>query len=199
MKKFSQSDEEIFILEKYKDRTTGKFIDIGAYHIERFSNVRALFEKGWTTGVLVEPQPSNYKAIADGYANEKNITVLNLAIGDGNKEIDFYESNGDAVGTTDIGHMKKWGDAGVQYTKIKVPQMDVVEFMEQYAKDADFISVDTEATNMVIFRKIPDWVFERISLFCIEHDGCYEEIEENLSRFGFSTLYQNAENILLGK
>lgn len=196
---YSQNSESDFILDYFSDKKTGKFLDIGAYDTFRFSNVRDLYEKGWTTGILVEPQPQNYKAIAEHYAGEPGIQVLNIAVGDTTGEVDFYESDGDAVGTTDEAHMKKWGDAGVKYTKIKVPQLSVEDFMNQYFIDIDFLSIDTESTNMAVFRSIPDYVFERVSLFCIEHDQCHEEVEERLSEFGFKTLYLNAENILLGK
>jgi FkbM family methyltransferase len=196
--KYSQGDEEAFILDFFSDKPNGKFLDIGAYDVFRFSNTRRLYELGWE-GILVEPAPQNYKAIADHYAGDERIKVLNVAIGETNGEIDFYESDGDAVSTSDLAHMKKWGDAGVKYSKIKVPQISVVDFVGKYAKDADFLSIDTESTNMVVFRNIPEWVFEQISLLCIEHDGHHEEIEEKLEKYGFMKLYLNAENIILGK
>lgn len=199
MKKYSQNDEELFILDYFKSKSNGKFIDVGSYDVYRFSNIRALYDTGKWGGVLVEPAPKNYQGIADHYANDKRITVLNVAIGDKEGEIDFYESNGDAVSTTEKHHMQKWADAGVEFTKIKVPQLNIVDFMLEYGKDANMLSIDTEATNMVIFRAMEDWVWERISLLVIEHDLHQEEIENKLSKFGFKTLYQNAENILLAK
>lgn len=195
---FSQNSEELFILDYFSDKQGGNFIDVGAYSVERFSNTRALYLKGWK-GILVEPAPQNYQAIADHYADDKEVEVLNVAIGAESGEIDFYESNGDAVGTTDLDHMKKWKDGGVQYTKIKVKQLSVFEFMHEYCVGISFISIDTEATNMIIFREIEDWVWEQISMLCIEHDGFQNEIEEKLNNFGFTKLYQNAENILLAK
>jgi FkbM family methyltransferase len=196
--KFSQSDEENFILFQYKDKPNGKFIDIGAYHVERFSNTRALYLAGWS-GILIEPSPKNYQAIADHYKDEERITVLNVAIGKETGEIDFYESDGDAVSTSEIDHMKKWGAAGVKYKKIKVLQLAVEAFMTIYCKDVDFLSIDTEATNMEVFRCIPNFVWEQISMLCIEHDQHQHEIEDKLSQFGFNTLYVNAENIILAK
>ena len=195
---FSQNSEDLFIMDYFSDKPIGKFIDIGAYHVERFSNTRALYLAGWG-GILVEPAPSNFNAIFDHYKEEERVTVLNVAIGETTGEIDFYESGGDAVSTSEIEHMQKWGAAGVKYTKLKVPQLSVEAFMNLYAKDANFLSIDTEATNIIVFRNIPDWVFEQISLLCIEHDQHQMEIEEKLSQFNFTTLYVNAENIILGK
>lgn len=196
--KYSQNDEQLYILDYFKEQKTGKFIDIGAYDVFRFSNVRALYEKGWK-GILVEPAPQNYKAIADHYIIDKEIKVLNVAVGEENGEIDFYDSNGDAIGTSDESHMKKWEAGGVNYTKIKVPQVSVVDFCNEHCKDVDFLNIDTEATNMTVFRNIPDWVWEQVKMLCIEHDNGQAEIEEKLSDFGFSALYINGENIILAK
>lgn len=198
-KQFSQNSEELFILDYFEKQEKGRFIDIGAYDIERFSNVRALYLKGNWGGVLVEPQPENYAAIAEHYKDDPKIEVLNVAIGEKSGEIDFYESNGDAVGTTDEEHMKKWKDGGVQYTKIKVKQLSVFEFMHEYCHDVDFMSIDTEATNIIVFRNIEDWVWKQIRMICIEHDQHQQEIEEKLTTFGFTKLYENAENIIMAK
>lgn len=195
---YSQNAEELYILDYFADKPNGRFIDIGSYDIFRFSNVRALYERQWD-GVMVEPAPKNFKAIADHYKDEPRIKVLNVAVGEVGGEIDFYESDGDAVGTTDEAHMKKWGDAGVKYSKIKVQQVSVVDFMNEYCKDVDFISIDTEATNVAVFRAIPDFVWEQIKMLCIEHDLHQKEIEDKLSGFGFFKLYENGENIILAK
>lgn len=194
---FSQNEEEKYIVDYFKG-TTGRFIDIGAYDVFRFSNTRALYERGWS-GVLVEPSPSNYKAIADHYKDEPGIEVLNVAVGLTSGMIDFYESDGDAVSTSDIDHMNKWGNAGVKYTKIQVGQTSVTEFMDRYFKNADFLSIDTEATNLELFNNIPEYVFQMVKMICIEHDGRYPEVSERLQPFGFKTIYLNAENIILAK
>lgn len=196
---YSQNAEESYILDYFKDQLTGKFIDIGAYDVFKFSNVRALFEKGWS-GILVEPSPDNFKAIYQyySYAGIGRIEILNCAVGAVAGEIDFYSCQ-DAVSTSDIEHMRKWEAAGVPYTKIKVMQVNVVDFMNQYCKDIDFLTIDTEATNIQLFRMIPDFVFEQIKMLCIEHDNNQEEIQARLKRFGFNTMYTNAENIILCK
>lgn len=193
---YSQNSEELFIVDYFKD-TVGKFIDIGAFHVFQFSNTRKLYESGWN-GVLVEPAPANYKGIKDHYNGDGRITVLNVAIGESNEEIDFYES-ADAVSTSDPNHMNKWAAAGVGFNKIKVQQVNVIDFMNEYGKGTDFLSIDTEATNMSLFRHIPGWVFDQIKMICIEHDLYYAEISERLDPYGFKTLHLNAENIILAK
>jgi FkbM family methyltransferase len=193
---YSQNLEEVFITEYFKDQV-GKFIDIGAYDIFKFSNTRRLYELGWT-GIMVEPAPENYKTISDFYKLDQRIEVLNCAVGMVGGEIDFYSCN-DAVSTSNIDHMEKWQAAGVPFVKIKVNQVNVIDFMNQYCHGVDFLSIDTEATNINIFRMIPDFVFDQIRMLCIEHDNNQEEIEARLKRFSFKTIHTNAENIILGK
>lgn len=197
---YSQNEEEKFIVEYFKDKPANEscmFVDIGAYDVFKFSNVRKLYELGWG-GILVEPAPENYNAIADHYKDDERIIVLNCAVGVTGGEIDFYSCE-DAVSTSDIDHKNKWEAAGVPYTKIKVNQVNVIDFMNQYCRDIDFLSIDTEATNIQLFRQIPDFVFEQIKMICIEHDLHYEEIQARLNRFGFNVLHLNAENIILAK
>jgi len=194
---FSQNSEESFILDYFKDKPTGKFIDVGSYDVEKFSNVRALVLKGWG-GIMVEPAPKQFKSIFDFYKSNENITVLNVAIGATTGEIDFYECE-DAVSTSEYEHMHKWADAGVPFTKIKVPQLSVESFFNLHGEGTNFLSIDTEFTNIIIFREIKDWVWDEIQMVCIEHDNYIEEIESKLTRFGFSRLYVNAENLMMAK
>lgn len=195
---YSQNNESDFILDYFEGVRNGKFIDIGAYDVFKFSNTRDLYEKYNWSGILVEPAPQNYQSIADHYLGDPNIEVLNCAVGVTGGEIDFYACQ-DAVSTSDIDHKNKWEAAGVPYTKIKVMQVNVIDFMNQYAKGIDFLSIDTESTNIQLFRMIPDFVFEQIKMICIEHDGNQEEIFARLKRFGFNILHFNAENLILAK
>lgn len=196
---YGQNQEDKWITEYFANKPSGKFVDIGSYDVFRFSNVRALFEAGNWTGVMVEPSPPNFKSISKFYKDEPKIEVLNFAVGPENGEIDFYESGGDAVSTSDEGHMQKWGAAGVKYKKIKVPQMKTEDFFDKYGHGADFLSIDTESTNILVFRQVPDWVWSQISCVCVEHDGFLDEIRTSLSKYGFSEIHVNAENIILAK
>ena len=203
-KGFSQNFEQHYITQYFGDRI-GKFIDIGAFHVTDKSNTRQLFLNGWE-GVLVEPAPSNYKAIADHYKDEPRITTLNVAIGLSNEDLyPFYDCGGDAVSTSDEAHKDKWEQgSNLKFTPITVPQVHMSDFMDKYGKDVNFISIDTEATNMALFKAMPDWVWEQIDCLCIEHEQEVNpqnifDIQIKLQDFGFKTLYINAENIILGK
>lgn len=195
---YSQYNEEHYITQ-YFGGFIGKFIEVGAFNAFTFSNVRKLYEQGWS-GVLVEPAPKNYADICKVYENEPRITVINAALGKTTGEVEFWDSNGDAIGTTSLRHKEKWEKGyKVPYTKIIVPQMSVVEFCDTYCMDADFISIDTESTNYEIFQQIPGYIFDRVKLFCIEHDGLQLQYEKLMRAKGFKHFSVTVENILCGK
>ena len=194
---YSQNAEQSYITEYFNGKI-GNFIDIGAFHPYKFSNTRRLYELGWS-GVIVEPAPSLFKLFEETYKDDPRITLLNQCIGDITGHVTFYESEGDAVSTTNIEHKIKWEKAGVPFKEITVPMMETTWFFNQYCKNVDFISIDTESTNMNIFRRIPDWVWKEISMLCIEYDQQHIEIKGTLVDFGFKEIHRNAENLILAK
>lgn len=62
-------------------RTTGIFVEIGAYDGESFSNTSGLADLGWT-GHYVEPIPRFAKATSNRHKSNKNVTVHNICAGE---------------------------------------------------------------------------------------------------------------------
>jgi FkbM family methyltransferase len=199
MERFSQNDEQDYILEYFKENSNGKYLEIGSFHPTKFSNTRALYEKGWT-GVLVEPSPNCMKGLEEAYSNEPRITLIQAAITDYDGSIKFHNTEGDAIGTTDIGHKDKWErGSGVKYTEITVKSISMATFLKEHGDNVDFINIDVESTNMQLFNLIPDWFFNRLKMICIEHDGRDVEMEQKLISFGFRKILLNAENLIMVK
>ena len=199
MSYYSQHDEELYIVGYFQSKPIGKFIDIGGFHPFSFSNTRRLYELGWS-GVIVEPSPKCFKSFVDEYKSEPRITLLNVAIAGNDGIITFFESNGDAVSTTNISHKGKWEQSvQIKYEEISVETVSMDSFLKEYGRDVDMISIDTESTNFELFCLIPDWFLERLKFICIEHDMYQQNIVEMLSPYGFKELHRNGENILLCK
>lgn len=193
---YSQKNEEEIIVGYFKERV-GKFLDIGAYNPFGLSNTRRLVELGWK-GIYVEPSPICFQRFVETYSEDKNITLCNFALGLENGKATFYESGGDAVGTLNLGHKEKWEKgSSVQYQPIVVDVVKTEEFFEDYGKDIDFLSLDTEAMNIEIFDHIPNSFWDRVSLLCIEHDNKVDHICSRLP--SFRQLLYNPENLILGK
>jgi FkbM family methyltransferase len=153
---------------------------------------------GWS-GVIVEPSPVCIKPFIKEYENEDKIVLINKAVSDSDGMITFFESNGDAVGTSDVDHMKKWGNGGIEYSEISVPAISMESLLKEYGSGVKFLSLDTEATNIKLFDLLPDWFLNQLDMICIEHDGEYDYILDRLEPFGYQNIYQNSENIICAK
>ena len=47
-KNYSQFDEDIFLVDFFKEKKNGKFVDLGAFHPMRYNNTYLLYKKGWS-------------------------------------------------------------------------------------------------------------------------------------------------------
>jgi FkbM family methyltransferase len=194
---YSQNNEEEIILEYFSNHQPAKFIDIGGFHPTVFSNTRCLVERGWS-GVYVEPSPICMKSFKDEYSENPNIILVQQAITDKTGKSVFFESSGDAVGTLDKSHKERW-ESVVKFNEIEIDCISMRDFLSEYFTDHTFISIDVEGINLTLFNLIPDYVFEKISLLCIEHEGRHDEILSRCSNFNFTQILLNRENLILAK
>ena len=44
---YSQFDEDLFLIEFFKNNRKGTFVDLGAFHPMRYNNTYLLYKKGW--------------------------------------------------------------------------------------------------------------------------------------------------------
>ena len=191
---YSQREEEKFILEYFGDE--GTFLDIGAYHPETFSNTRALFDRGWS-GICVEPSPNCYPTLKEFY-KDTNVEVYNCAGGNETGVIEFYDSNGDALSSTDTDHVKLWEkNYGSVFSKIKVECFTLNDLIEKSIhKNFDFVSIDVENDRLGI-DILKQLDLEKVDMICLECG--YQHREEVKLYTDWHEVYSNAENILMIK
>ena len=195
--KYSQNDEQDYILRYFQKHPPAKFIDIGGFDPKLLSNTRCLVEQGWS-GVYVEPSPLCMANFVKEYEGNEKIQLVDKAVSDVEGSITFWESFGDAVSTTSTKHVEKWSPY-VKYTEITVPTISMEDLIDQYGEGVKFLSLDVESQNYELFLQIPSHFWDQILMCVIEHDNYYSEMTKMLQWFGFSKLGQNAENIIMGK
>jgi len=200
MGKYSQNNEQEYILNYFNGVTNGKFIEIGGFNPFTFSNTRALVEVGWS-GVYVEPSPSCMESFKKEYVGNAQITLCEYAITtEPMGKMKFYDSQGDAISSLSKDHADKWTKGyKVDYKEIEVETMPMLNFLGHYGDGCNFLNLDVEGINIDLFRAIPSWFLEQIKLICIEHDENVIEIRARLSRHGFKQLHLNGENLIMGK
>lgn len=190
---YSQNQEEHYILDHFKHHPPGRFLDIGAYDGKTFSNTFALAIQGWD-GVLVEPSPLPFIGMMKAYKGKSNIKLVNAAVSyQAGGLIEFADSDGDAVSTTNKSHEMKWAKVR-HFQHIYVNTISVGDIMHTFGEHYDFISLDVEGTNVEILKTIPLSVMNP-SLICIEHEDRFDEILAYCK--GYSEVHRNGENLIL--
>lgn len=191
----SQREEDKYILDYFKDNDNGVFLDVGAYHPETFSNVRALYDKGWT-GICVEPSRSCYPTLKEFYKGT-DVEVFNCAIGRGTGVIDFWDSNGDALSSTDPVHVKKWEENyNSKFDKTTVQCFTLEDLIERSShKSFNFVSIDVENDQLGI-DILKQVELYSVGMICLE---CSYDLRSEVKSYmsGWKEIYSNAENILL--
>ena len=182
---YSQYDEEKYILQHFKNKTNGSFLDIGAYNGKTFSNTLALAELGWS-GICIEPSPTVFPDLIKNHESHDHVQCIQAALGDTSGEAIFYDSFGDAISTFDLTHKKKWEQGyGSKFKEVKVKTITYEDIINQFGKKWDFINLDIEGLSFEFFTKMPYSMIENASCLCIEYDNKLSEIRDILQPFGY--------------
>lgn len=203
MKNYSQNNQQQIILNYFAEKQIQinniKAYNIGAYTGVDLDNCYALLLQGAKV-ISVQPSPSVLPIITQNYKNFPNGIIVPFAIAKEKCVLEWYDSEHNAVCSSDIQHVKKWQKGStVKFTKTHVNAISITDLFNQYGYDADFISLDIEGQNINIFRDIDFSKHNNIKLFCIEHDNNQDQIIKTLKPLGFKELTRNAQNIILGK
>jgi len=198
---YSQNGEEGTILKHFDGKPAGTFLDIGAFHPTKFSNTRALWERGFK-GVYVEPSPSLHQAFLDAIDGDPLMQLVTECIGNTAGEVEFFDSGDWAVSTTDPAWVEKWKSTGATFTAIKVRMITVPMLLEtSIHKTFDFISLDTENTVKMILPLL-DLNALKTSLICLEWNGQdLEFFDSTLHPQGFHEVdgSRTGENLIYAK
>lgn len=194
MNRYSQNFEQDYILKYFESKSSGKFLDIGAFDGIKLSNTFALLENGWE-GVLVEASP---KVFSDLQSNLSNYNV-HLCHGCIVTEpvmgmITFYD-NDEATATISKDHVIKW-QSQTPFKPITLMPVHYNALLSYYGSEFDMVSVDVEGQSAELFLKLFP-IIPKADLWVVEHDSRQSEIR-NLAK-DFSVLYENGENLVLAR
>ena len=190
---YSQGKEEESINRYFKGRT-GRFLDIGAFDGKIFSNSLRLVELGWS-GVCVEPSPKPFACLDALHKDNPAVETIKALIGPTNGPVTFYDSDGDAVSTTDLAHKKKWEKGSkIKFNQIEVEGMTAKTLLDKVGRNFDFVNIDTENTNVEILKNLIANGM-RFELLCIEHDNQHSQIVSMFPKC--QPIFQNAENLII--
>lgn len=191
---YSQYDEQSHILANTP--AVGRFLDIGAYHPTKFSNTRALYERGWS-GVMIEPSPIPMEALLREYGEDSRITLMAAIVETRAGCLATLHVTQDALSTTDEKWFKRMdGQAGYRggfYGSLVVPTVSVTQLTDCYGP-FDFVNIDTEGTSEELLREVILRMRPLPACICCEMD----EVISIVPR-GYRDVYHNKTNTVYVK
>ncbi len=175
-----------------------RFIDIGGYDPIALSNTRLLVERGWG-GVYVEPAPDNALRFLKEYRTNRDILLVNAAVVASDPILaKFWDSNGDAVGSTSEAHVAKWeAGSGVRFAPYLTKQISVDELFGAVGYDFSVLSLDVESLNLALFLALPMDKLTGLKVLVVEHDGHVDVIRRKMA--GWKELALNGENLVFAR
>lgn len=193
--KYTQYDEEPSILAACAGVAVGRFLDIGAYAAETFSNVRALYERGWS-GVLIEPHPGHMRGLREAYKDEPRIVLVEKAVSFDNNPVHLYVTD-DATTTSDHSTYLKWR-SDVKYTgEMDVEAITLEDINFQYC-GFNFVNFDAEGISVDLAIRYLE-LGCRPECICVEHDGRVIELLQQAQKAGYKAIHTNGTNIVLAR
>lgn len=199
MTRYSQRDEQDFILGYFAGRATGYVVDVGAADGIVHSNSRALIEQGWS-GLLIEANPAQYDKLVETYLNAGRVVLLCRAISACHEKKAFHMYPG-RVSTSHAGRWDKmrgaYGD-GKSRSVTCIPLKSALAAASSPAR-IDFLSIDTEGMDLDVLAGM-DFEHYSVELICVETTVIpIPEFLPVLEPLGYSLVHTTVGNAFFAK
>lgn len=192
MNHYSQHDEQEFILDFFKDKQEGFFLDIGAGDGWNDSNTRALWDKGWS-GMLIEPNYRAFRQLMEVYGSGERAILLNAAINVVNGPVIFWEHPETGWSCLD----PKYYGAPDEYHPRTVQglRLDALNITHK----VDFISIDVEGLEGDILGTLPLTMNPDLIMAEADKVGTAWGIGMILIKRGYRETWHNTANVAYAK
>ncbi len=163
---YSQTGEEKIINYYLGNIQNGFYVEVGANHPIKISNTFNLYIKGWE-GICIDPNQNLVKLFKK--IRPKDI-VVEAAISNIEKEIEFFEFESDEISTIDENHKIEWEKSRkiINTRLIKTRTLNsVLSEFNINAKKIDLLSIDVEGNDFNVLKSI-DLNFYRPKLIIVE-------------------------------
>ena len=202
---YSQNNEQEIIINLFKGKRDGKFLDIGANNGVTLSNTFALANfYGWS-GLLVEASPKAYQRLLKNYELiDRDFDFQNVAIWKEDGYLDFWES-GELLGKGDVAlvssvvpsELKRWESLNMPFEKMSVPCTTIKTMLERSRHFRfDLLSLDVEGAELDILPQI-DFDALGIKVAVIEWNSKDEKAYNDIMfPQGFKLVHKNMENLI---
>lgn len=162
---YSQFGEDKKLVELLGDKSTGFYIDIGAWWSDIDSVTKHFYDKGWN-GINVEPIDVYYEDLERNRERDINIKKA-ISIEDGESDIFYIHDTGRS---TLISKFAEVNVDNLTIEKIIVYTITLSKLCDLYVPEGtiiDFLKIDVEGNEENVI-KSGNWVKYRPTIICIE-------------------------------
>lgn len=164
---YSCFGEDTVVNNILKGKKNGFWVDVGAFHPEKYSNTKFFSKYSHWTGVNVEPNNENFKLFQKRRSGDIN---LNLGIGKKESKLQYYRFIDGLYNTFDEALKNELIAKGVQH--IGTDTIQVVTLATLIKENCpntkiDFLNVDVENLDLEVLQS-NDWDKYIPSVICVE-------------------------------
>lgn len=174
-KTYSMDGEDLVILDYFKNKKEGFYVDVGCYHPIHRNNTFLLYKKGWK-GMNIDIHSFSIELF--NYLRPKDLNY-NFAVSDKIELINMYfQKELSQLSTIDYDQAKKSLQGQIKEKKIQAYTLDeIFKFSNLDDKKIDLLDIDVEGADLKVLKGLS---FEKFQpeLICVEvHDKNLKESE----------------------
>ena len=174
-KTYSMDGEDLVILDYFKNKKEGFYVDVGCYHPIHRNNTFLLYKKGWK-GINIDIHSFSIELF--NYLRPKDLNY-NFAVSDKIELINMYfQKELSQLSTIDYNQAKKSLQGQIKEKKIQAYTLDeIFKFSNLDGKKIDLLDIDVEGADFKVLKSLS---FEKFQpeLICVEvHDKNLKESE----------------------
>ena len=164
-KSYAMNNEDTAILNYFKDRKNGFYVDVGCYHPIHRNNTHLLHMQNWS-GVNVDT--SQFSIDLFNFMRPKDLNY-NCAISDKNENIKlFYQKELSQLSTIEKGQAEIVFQGDIKEKEIEAFTLDEILSRDRYKNSKiDLLDIDVEGADLKVLRGLS---FEKFKpeLVCVE-------------------------------
>jgi len=202
LKKSSQFEEDMFIKKYFKDKSNGKFVDLGCFHPTRDNNTYQLYKRKWT-GINIDLNSLSIELFNFFRSRDINLNIA-LANKKGVNKL-FYSGQFSPLNSMNSNHLnflKKNFNLEKKSFKIKnIKTESLNNILEKHNFfDIDLLSIDLEGYEYEVLRnfKFNNYKIDLICIEMISHNLSskknYQKLNRILRKNNFKFIYKTEVN-----
>ena len=174
-KSYSMDNEDSAVLNYFKNKRNGFYVDVGCYHPIHRNNTYLLHKQNWN-GINIDT--SEFSIDLFNFIRPKDLNY-NCAISNKNEIIKlFYQKKLSQLSTTEIDQAKIVFKGDIKETEIQAFTLDEILNRDKYKNfKIDFLDIDVEGADLKVLEGLSFEIYKP-ELVCVEiHE---KEIKQSL-------------------